>query len=248
MNPGSGRRSLFAVPRGALPWLVPARLSSPPPPPPHRAGSVRSRGDREPGGWRMDREVQVRRGLRAGSNGGRATPGEGLSRRRAKMNGGAAAGGRGGRSQAPGLVARSVLYVFRRRRRRKQQSPGRVQGGHLGGRGGPGGLRLGCWGVSGSGGGWSGASLGLVRRGPRVRLRPDSRCSWRVGGGARRLGPSIGGCCAGTGVQLSECGLSGEVPVWVRARLCRSEYSSLFLGEGESRVTFPLGLQRMHGQ
>lgn len=92
---------------------------------PPRARSVRSRGDRERGGERMEREVQVRRGLRAGSSGGRATRGEGLTRRRAKMNGGATAAGRGGRSREPGFILRSVLYVFRRRWRRERRRGGR---------------------------------------------------------------------------------------------------------------------------
>lgn len=66
------------------------------------ARSVRSRGDRERGGGRMEREVQERRGLREGSGGGRPTPGEGLTRRRAKMNGGAAAGGGQGGARSRG--------------------------------------------------------------------------------------------------------------------------------------------------
>lgn len=115
----------------------PALSSSP------RARSVRSRGDRERGSQRMEREVQVRRGLRAGSRGGRARLGEGLTRRRAKMNGGAAVGGRGGRSKEPGFILRSVLYIFRRRRRRKRREEGLLRG-----RGGLGGLRLNLWGVS----------------------------------------------------------------------------------------------------
>lgn len=112
----SGSRSL------ALPLSIvrsPALSSSP------RAGSVRSRGARERGGERMEREVQVRRGLRAGSSGGRATRGEGLTRRRAKMNGGATAAGRGGRSPEPGFILRSVLYIFRRRWRRERRRGGR---------------------------------------------------------------------------------------------------------------------------
>lgn len=51
----------------------------------------------------MEREVQVRRGLRAGSSGGRATREEGLTPRRAKMNGGAAAGGGEGGAKSLGL-------------------------------------------------------------------------------------------------------------------------------------------------
>lgn len=90
-------------------------------PPPHRARSVRSRGDQERGGWRMEREVQVRGGLRAGRGGGRPRQREGLRWRWRKMNGGATAWGRGGRSLAPGWIPRSVLYIFRRRKRRERR-------------------------------------------------------------------------------------------------------------------------------
>lgn len=76
----------------------------------------------------MEREVQVRGGLRAGSGGGRPRQREGLRWRRRKMNGGATAWRRGGRSLAPGWIPRSVLYIFRRRKRRERSGASRREG------------------------------------------------------------------------------------------------------------------------
>lgn len=171
----------------------------------------------------MEREVQVRRGLRAGSSGGRATRGEGLTRRLAKMNGGAAAWGRGRRSQGPGFILRSVLYIFRRRRRREKRRNERPPPRE--GRS-----------------GWAeaeplGSLVGLgiewlvsVYEHPRelcvVCLRKPSHRGVlkRVYSCVRREYLSVSGyagACVSVCLYLSVV-LSREVPVWVRLYLCAS--------------------------
>lgn len=151
MNPGSGRRSLLPQPPGSLPLalllarslspslalslacaflLPPRQISSQPWGPGARRpanGEGSPSAPRSPG-WEQ---------WRPGYAGGGTYPATG------ENEWGSGCRGRGGRSQEPGFILRSVLYIFRRRRRRKRRREGLLPG-----RGGLGGLRPSHWGVS----------------------------------------------------------------------------------------------------